>query len=128
MFIISIGIFMCLIYKIKNIYKILYMLDKEFFENNGITLNEAIVVYSLSEQYDSCASYLSDQLGLSNSRTSKILLNLERKRYIKRKIGKEDKRLMLFSLTEKGMEKKKELQRNEDEYIKLTKLLAKFIN
>ena len=119
---------MCLIHKIKNIYKILYMLDKEFFKNNGITLNEAIVVYSLSEQCDSCASYLSDQLGLSNSRTSKILLNLERKRYIKRKIGKEDKRLMLFSLTEKGMEKKKELQRNEDEYIKLTKLLAKFIN
>ncbi|MFV0419101.1 MAG: MarR family winged helix-turn-helix transcriptional regulator [Dysgonomonas sp.] len=104
------------------------MLDKEFFKDSGITLNEAIVVYSLSKECDSCASYLSDQLGLSNSRTSKILLNLERKRYIKRKVGKEDKRLMLFSLTEKGMEKKKELQRNEDEYIKLTKLLAKFIN
>lgn len=118
---------MCLIYKIKNIHKILYMLDKEFSEDNGITLNEAIVIYSLSAQWDSCASYLSDQLGLSNSRTSKILLNLERKRYIKRKIGKEDKRLMLFSLTEKGKCKKEEIQRNERIYIQFIASLSGLI-
>lgn len=118
---------MCLFYKIKNIHKILYTLDKEFLENNGITLNEAVVIYSLSEGLGACASYLSDQLGLSNSRTSKILLNLERKRYLKRKIGKEDKRLMLFSLTEKGKYKKKEIQRNERIYIQFVTSLSDLI-
>jgi hypothetical protein len=41
---------MCLIYKIKNIHKILYQAYKEFSEDYGITLNEAIVIYSLSAQ------------------------------------------------------------------------------
>ena len=119
---------MCIITKIKNIQKILYRLEKVFLENNGITLNEAIIIYSLPEKRGSCAGYLSGQLGVSNSRTSKILSRLEQQEYIIRTMGQADKRQMLFSLTEKGLEKKKEIQRSEGEYRELIKSLAKFMD
>ncbi len=43
-------------------------------------------------------------------------------------MGQADKRQMLFSLTEKGLEKKKEIQRSEGEYRELIKSLAKFMD
>ena len=118
---------MCLISQIKNIHKVLYTLDKEFSEDNGITLNEVIVLYSLPDKKSSCASYLSSQLGLSKSRTSKILVSLEEKKYIIRRMGKSDRRKMLFSLTDKGREKMVEIRERENKHIELITRLTKVI-
>ncbi|WP_459952470.1 MarR family winged helix-turn-helix transcriptional regulator [Dysgonomonas termitidis] len=85
------------------------------------------MLYSLSDKKSSCASDLSNQLGLSNSRTSKILLSLEEKKYITRRMGKVDKRNMLFSLTAKGKEKMKKIQARENIYIELISRLIKLI-
>ena len=130
MFIISVGIMICLI-RLKNIQKALYRLDKEFLEDNRVTLNEAFILYSLYNKKTSCASYLSNQIGLSNSRTSRILENLEIKKYIIRRIGKPDKRKMIFSLTDKGREKIKEIQSKENKYtefiIRLVKMIKEII-
>lgn len=126
MFIISIGIIMNLI-NFREIHKIFYTLDKEFLEDNNVTLNEAFILYSLYNKKTSCASYLSNQIGLSNSRTSKILESLEVKKYIIRRIGKLDKRKMIFSLTDKGREKIKEIQARENKYTELIIRLAKMI-
>ncbi|MDH6311123.1 DNA-binding MarR family transcriptional regulator [Dysgonomonas sp. PFB1-18] len=109
-------------------HKTLYNLDKEFLKDNGITLNESIIVYSLAENKSFCAGYLSEQLGLSNSRTSRILLSLEEKGYITRRMGNIDKRQVLFTLTESGKQKQKEIWKRENRYIKYITLLAELIN
>lgn len=112
---------------LKNIHKAFYSLDKEFIEDNNVTLNEAFILYSLYDKKTSCASYLSNQIGLSNSRTSKILESLEVKKYIIRRIGKPDKRKMIFSLTNKGRERIKEIQARENKYTELIIRLVKMI-
>lgn len=107
---------MDLICKMKNIYKVLYDYDKEFSQMNGVTLNEAVIIYSLINRKYCSASDLSESMGLSNSRASRVLFNLEKKEYIIREMGKEDKRQMLFSLTKSGKHKLEEIQSRENEY------------
>ena len=90
---------------IKDIYKALYQFEKSFTENNDITINEAMVLCCLKDDSVRCASGISEYIGLSNSRVSKIITSVENKGYIKRDINREDKRQMFFSLTPKGKEK-----------------------
>ena len=53
---------------------------------------------------------IAEQLGLSNSNTSKVIRSVEDKGYIERNLGDCDKRQMYFSLTEEGKKILKEME------------------
>lgn len=90
---------------IKDIYKTLYQFEKAFADVHEITINEAMLLCCLKEGGVKSAGTISEYIGLSNSRVSKVITSVENKGYIRRNINKEDKRQMFFSLTPAGKEK-----------------------
>lgn len=87
---------------IKDIYKTLYQFEKAFAECNGMTINEAMILCCLKDGEAKTAGALSEFVGLSNSRISKVINTVEGKQLICRLINPNDKRQMLFSLTPEG--------------------------
>ena len=98
---------------IKDIYKILYQFEKNFSEVHAITINEAMLLCCLKDNEAKSAGMICDYIGLSNSRVSKVITSVENKGFIRRKINKEDKRQMFFSLTRKGKEKIQQMMQAE---------------
>lgn len=90
---------------IKDIYKTLYQFEKSFADAHDITINEAMLLCCLKNNEAKSAGTLCEYIGLSNSRVSKVITSVEDKGYIHRRINKEDKRQMFFSLTTTGKEK-----------------------
>lgn len=98
---------------LKDIYKALYQFEKDFSNLHHITINEAMLLCCLKEGDRKTASNLCEYIGLSNSRVSKIITSVENKGFIDRKISEEDKRQMLFWLTETGKEKVAHMQSSD---------------
>lgn len=96
--------------KLKEIYKVLYTFEKGFAENNGITINEAMVLCCMKDGEPKAASQLCEFVGLSNSRVSRVINTMESKGFISREMGLKDKRQMIFTLTNLGLEKIKDMQ------------------
>lgn len=90
---------------VKDIFKTLYQFEKDFADAHNITINEAMLLCCLKDSDCKTAGTLCEYIGLSNSRVSKVITSVENKGYIDRSLCKEDKRQMLFSLTDKGKEK-----------------------
>lgn len=106
--------------KLKDIYKALYVFEKEFAEKNSITINEAMLLCCLKDGKPKAANQLCEFVGLSNSRVSRIITTVEDKGYIAREMGTTDKRQMIFSLTDTGVQKVKEMQEQNIDFSKLT--------
>ncbi len=117
--------FMESICKLKNIYKSLYTFEKEFAEKNNITINEGMVLCCMKDEKPRTANDLCEFVGLSNSRVSRIINTVETKGYILREMGSIDKRQMIFSLTEEGRNKIKEMMKHEINLSALIKELVK---
>lgn len=113
------------ILKLKDIYNALYDFEKQYAEINKITINEAIILYALNDDKPKAANKLYDYVGLSQSRVSRILADIEKKGYITRRLGTKDKRNILFSLTSKGMEKSKEITKQRINFSKLIEQITK---
>lgn len=94
---------------IKEIYKTLYQFEKEFAERHALTINEAMLLCCLKNGEAKSAGTISEYIGLSNSRVSKVITAVEGKGYIRREISREDKRQMFFTLTEAGSAKTREM-------------------
>lgn len=90
---------------IKEVYRLLYQFEKEFYEKHRITINDAMVICCLKGGEEKSAGDICDFVGLSNSRVSKVLCTVEEMGYIQRRLGSKDKRQMFFSLTEAGKAK-----------------------
>ena len=116
--------FMESICKLKNIYKSLYTFEKEFAEKNNITINEGMVLCCMKDEKPRTANDLCEFVGLSNSRVSRIINTVETKGYILREMGSIDKRQMIFSLTEEGRNKIKEMMKHE---INLSALIKELV-
>lgn len=116
--------FMESICKLKNIYKSLYTFEKEFAEKNNITINEGMVLCCMKDEKPRTANDLCEFVGLSNSRVSRIINAVETKGYILREMGSIDKRQMIFSLTEEGRKKIKEMMKHE---INLSALIKELV-
>lgn len=95
---------------IKDIYRLLYQFEKDFFEANGMSINDAMVLCCLKGGEERSAGDICDFVGLSNSRVSKVLCAVEDLGYIQRRLGSVDKRQMFFSLTEAGKAKVQEMR------------------
>ena len=116
--------FMESICKLKNIYKSLYTFEKEFAEKNNITINEGMVLCCMKDEKPRTANDLCEFVGLSNSRVSRIINTVETKGYILREMGSIDKKQMIFSLTEEGRNKIKEMMKHE---INLSALIKELV-
>ena len=91
-----------LICQIKDIYKALYAFEKRFVKEFNMTINEAMLLCCMKDRQPHSAYEIAEFIGLSNSRVSKIIMSVEEKGWITREIGMEDKRKMIFSLSEEG--------------------------
>lgn len=95
--------------KLKDVYKALYTFEKEFSEQNGITINEGMILCCLKDGSSKPANELCSFIGLSNSRVSRVINAVEEKGFISRTLGTTDKRQMIFTLTESGKRKVNEM-------------------
>lgn len=96
--------------RLKDLYKILYAYEKQFAEEAGITINEGALLCCLKDGKPKSANELCDFIGLSGSRVSRIIHTIEEKGYILREIGVFDKRQMIFTLTDAGKQKIREMR------------------
>ncbi|MDX9782141.1 MAG: winged helix DNA-binding protein [Bacteroidales bacterium] len=99
--------------KIKDLYRTLYIFEREFQAKNDITINEAMLLCSLKDNSPRSAHEICEFIGLSSSRGSRIINTTEQKGFIKRNMGKEDKRQMIFTLTESGRSKLDEMNKKK---------------
>ncbi|MBK5719594.1 MarR family transcriptional regulator [Dysgonomonas sp. Marseille-P4677] len=113
--------------QLKDIYKILYNFEKEFSEKNGITINEGMLLCCLKDGKPRAATELCDFVGLSNSRVSRVINTVEAKGYIMREMGIKDKRQMIFTLTEQGKQKTKEMQMQGMDLSALAQQISKIL-
>lgn len=91
--------------KIRDVARVIVEVEQELQAKFGVNLNEAMLLCSLREQDKLSSGEISQLLALKPSNTSKVISSAENKGFVKRSSGKEDKRQMYFSLTQKGMEK-----------------------
>jgi DNA-binding MarR family transcriptional regulator len=84
-----------------------------FQRKYNLSLNEGMLLCTLQGGSLS-PKELASALGLTLSNTSKVLKSLEEKSFIKRTLGKTDKRQMYFSLSPKGSEKLVEIKCEEE--------------
>lgn len=88
--------------KIRNIQRCVTHFELDFEKQYGISLNEGMVLCSLSKKSELSSGEIGDLLALTSSNTSKVINSAEKKGLIKRVIGTKDKRQMFFTLTEQG--------------------------
>lgn len=100
--------------RLRRIFSVVYRLERAIKKRFGITANE-IMVLCLLNAVKLSAGELSKEMGISESRMSKIIDSLEREGYVEREIDKEDKRKMIFSITDKGRDKVKEFAESDFE-------------
>jgi len=110
--------------QLKDIYKALYNFEKKFAEMNEITINEGMLLCCLKDGKPKSANELCDFVGLSNSRVSRVINTVEAKGYIKREMGTTDKRQMIFTLTDSGKQKTKEMQAKDLDFSELVSLTS----
>lgn len=99
--------------KIKDLYRTLYIFEKDFQQKYKITINEAMLLCALKDGQPRSANELCEFIGLSNSRGSRIINTSEAKKLIDREMGKDDKRKMIFNLSDSGKIKVSEMAKEE---------------
>jgi DNA-binding MarR family transcriptional regulator len=88
--------------KIRDIQRSVKEFEQTFEKRFDICLNEGMVLCSLTNKEKLSSGEIGESLGISFSNASKVIASAEKKGLIKRFLCKEDKRQMLFSITEKG--------------------------
>ncbi len=115
---------MRLLCKIRDLSRAIADFETVFQKEFAISLNEGMTLCTLDCAKCLTSGQLAKNLGLSYSNMSKVIKHLEDKNLIARCIGKEDKRQMLFSITENGRELLDRINANE---VALPELLNSFI-
>ncbi len=88
--------------KIRDIQRAVIKVEADFENLYGISLNEGMVLCSLSEGRPLSSGELCESLGISPSNTSKVIASVEKKGLVRRSLGRNDKRQMYFALTASG--------------------------
>lgn len=90
--------------RIRDIQRAVRQFELCLEERHGICLNEAMALCCLQQTERLASGELGEMLGLTPSNTSKVVASVERKGYVQRLMGDQDKRHMYFSLTDRGRE------------------------
>ncbi len=88
--------------KIRELQRAVSQFEQNFERLHGISLNEGMVLCTLSKGDKLTAGEVGELLGITPSNTSKVLRNVETKGLVERVMGVDDKRCMFFSLTASG--------------------------
>ncbi len=111
--------------RIRTIYRTIAEFEVRFEKMHHLGFNEGMLLCTLSEVEKLSSGDIAGQLGLTPSNASKVIKSVEKKGWVRRILGNDDKRQMYFSLTEKGREQLKEIACSEIEIPELLKLLLK---
>ena len=77
--------------------------EKELEDRFGISLDEGMVLCSISSGGSLTCGTIAQKLTITPSNCSKVVAKVESKGLISRTLGKEDKREMIFELTPEGL-------------------------
>lgn len=88
--------------RIRDLARALTEFEQQFEHRYGLSLNEGVLLCRLCRHTTLTSGEIAETLHLSCSNASKVICSVERKGLVCRKMGDDDKRRMLFSLTEKG--------------------------
>lgn len=85
----------------RDICRAIQTFEADFVKVHHLSLNEAMLLCSLSEGQLSAAG-LAEVNVMTPSHTSKVIRSLEEKGLLRRVLGKDDRRKMYFELTDHG--------------------------
>lgn len=102
--------------QIKSQWRRLQKLDETLKANHDVCLNSAILLCCISNGLKNQGN-IATETGLTPTQASRILSKLETKNLIRRAIGKDDKRQMIFELTDEGQQKLSTITPLGDNYI-----------
>jgi DNA-binding MarR family transcriptional regulator len=88
--------------RIRDLQRAVNRFETDFEKLYGVCLNEGMALCSLARAGRLSSGELGELLGLSMSNTSKVINSIERKGFVERAIGIDDKRRMFFVLTPEG--------------------------
>ena len=101
-----------LLCKIRDVYRIIHEFESQFQTQYDLSLNEGMLLCSIDKHMRCSSGEVAEMLGITASNASKIISVVEKKGFIRRVVGKDDKRQMYFSLTSEGKEKLKSVKHN----------------
>lgn len=99
-----------LICRIRDLSRAIEAYSQAFEAAFGMSLTQAILLCQLRDEPDMGPGELASALGLTGSHASKQLAQLEMQRLVKRRLCKDDRRCMRFSLTKDGLRRLSELE------------------
>ena len=73
--------------KIRDLYRAIAEFETRFEKAHQLCLNEGMLLCCLSRKKRLSSGEIAEQLGLSNSNTSKVIRSVEDKGYIERNLG-----------------------------------------
>lgn len=85
----------------RELFTALSDLESGLMEAYGLSLNEAMVLCSIGNETVSAGKVI-ERTGLSASHASKVLGAVEKKGFLTRGLGEQDKRQMYFTLTDEA--------------------------
>ena len=91
--------------RIRDIQRAVVEFEQTFEKFHDISLNEGMLLCSLTGFDMLSSGEISELLGLTCSNASKVIKSVECKGFVQRVVGKKDKRQMYFSLTDMGSNK-----------------------
>lgn len=92
------------------------VLEQEYMRVNcNLSISEYRGIMSQEKGREMTCMELSEIMGLSPSRSSRVIDNLVRRGYLIRKISTRDRRSMSITLSEKGIEAKEKIKKNQKE-------------
>ncbi|MDD4609105.1 MAG: MarR family transcriptional regulator [Bacteroidaceae bacterium] len=96
--------------KIREIHRAIIGFENQLITEYGLSLNEGMALCCLSKKEALTSTEIAELLDLTCSNTSKVIKSVEKKGWIHRDLGNDDKRNMFFSLTPEGVKKLKEVK------------------
>ncbi len=110
--------------KIREVSRAIAEFEQRFEQEYNLSINEGVLLCCLARHGELSSGEIAEVLRLTCSNTSKVIRSVERKGFVTRKLGEDDKRQMYFSLTLKG---RTELDRLQPCTIALPELLTRFL-
>jgi len=97
---------------VKEAVRAIYKFETELRKKFDFSINEALILCLISCE-PKPSKDLSKELNISLSRISRVFSSLETKELVKREIGDDDKRKMVFKITDLGKERLKRMTETE---------------
>ena len=91
--------------KIRNLQRAIIGFETQLEKQYQLCLNEAILLCTLRKREFLSAGEIAEALGLTYSNTSKVIKSVEKKGFIERSAGNDDRRQMYFCVSENGYSK-----------------------